>query len=112
MCTFIKRCSVLLCVAVLAAICLSPAALAARIVPGDVNGDSSIAMKDLTALRQYLAGGYSVTINTKNADVNKDGAVNVKDLIKLRRYLAGGYDETLPPPSTIDDNSTPWVPIR
>jgi len=63
---------------------------------GDLNGDGVINSKDVTLLRRYLAGGYSVTLtNELIADVNKDGVVNAKDVTILRRFLAGGYGVVL-----------------
>ena len=65
-------------------------------VPGDVNGDGTRNLKDVTLLRRYLAGGWeNVTIDTVAADVNGDGSVNLKDVTILRRSIAGGWDVTL-----------------
>ena len=58
---------------------------------GDVNGDSIIDAKDVTALRRFLAGGWNVTIADVNADTNGDGTIDAKDVTLLRRYLAGGW---------------------
>ena len=57
----------------------------------DVNGDGELDLKDVTALRRYLAGGYNVTVAEDALDVNDDGAVDLKDVTCLRRGLAGGY---------------------
>ena len=59
---------------------------------GDINDDGIVNAKDVTTLRRYLAGGWNVNINTKNADVDGDGNVNTKDVTILIRYLAGGWD--------------------
>ena len=110
----LKYMSLLLAVVVLAA-AIVPTAFAATVFPGDVDGNDAVENKDITALRQHLAGGYSVSVNEKNADANKDGSVNVKDLVLLRRYIVGGYDETLPgkyATGTSGENATPWVPIH
>ena len=109
----LKYMSLLLAVVVLAA-AIVPTAFAATIFPGDVDGNDAVESKDITALRQYLAGGYNVSINEKNADANKDSSVNVKDIVLLRRYIVGGYGVTLPDKyatGTTGGNSTPWVPI-
>ncbi|MBQ7255860.1 MAG: hypothetical protein IJS31_06435 [Oscillospiraceae bacterium] len=60
-------------------------------VTGDANGDMLVNGKDVTVLRQYLAGGYNVTIDEHAADANHDGKANGKDVTMLRQYLAGGY---------------------
>ncbi len=64
---------------------------------GDVDGNGSINVKDVTLLIRHLTGGWDVTINEVNADVNVDGIVNTKDVTILRRYLAGGWGVQLNP---------------
>lgn len=60
---------------------------------GDVNGDESIDLKDVTLMRRALAG-WDITIDESKADVNGDGSFDLKDVTVLRRYLAG-WDVTL-----------------
>lgn len=60
-------------------------------VPGDINGDTEVDLKDVTVLRRYLAGGYDVVVQQVALDVNRDGNVDLKDITHLRRALAGGY---------------------
>ncbi|MBP5304130.1 MAG: hypothetical protein J6Z00_04520 [Clostridia bacterium] len=55
---------------------------------GDVNDDGDIDMKDVLALRRFVAG-QSVTIIENRADVNSDGEIDMKDILKLRRIVAG-----------------------
>ena len=57
------------------------------IVPGDVNDDCEVDMKDVLALRKHLAGLLS-EINQDNADVNYDGLVDMKDVLMIRKVLA------------------------
>ena len=54
---------------------------------GDANGDGFMNMKDVLAVRKFLAGLDSALTN--DADVNGDGAVNMKDVLAMRRFLAG-----------------------
>ena len=60
---------------------------------GDVNGDNSVDMKDVTLMRRALAG-WDITINEEYADVNGDKSFDMKDVTILRRYLAG-WDVTI-----------------
>ncbi len=56
-------------------------------MPGDVNNDGEVNIKDVTLLKQYLAK-WNVKINETNADVTGDGVINVKDLTLLKQYIA------------------------
>ena len=56
---------------------------------GDVNGDGSVSINDVTALIDYLLSGYG-TVNTDNADVNQDGSVSINDVTVLIDYLLSG----------------------
>ena len=64
-------------------------------IPGDVNGDGIVNLKDVTLIRRSIAGGWNVTIDESAADVNGDHAVNLKDVTLIRRYIAGGWNVTL-----------------
>ena len=67
-------------------------------IPGDINGDGTVDLKDVTFVRR-LVTGYSVTANKLAADVNGDGEVTMKDVVLIRRYVvdAEGYGVTLVP---------------
>ena len=67
-------------------------------IPGDINGDGTVDLKDVTLVRR-LVTGYSVTANELAADVNGDGEVTMKDVVLIRRYVvdAEGYGVTLVP---------------
>lgn len=64
-------------------------------LPGDVNSDKTVDVKDVMLTRRYVAGGYGVTLSQSVADVNKDGSVDVKDVMLMRRAVAGGYGVVL-----------------
>lgn len=55
---------------------------------GDVNQDSSIDMKDVLALRLFLAKGTSAGFDVEAADCQYDKSVDMKDVLLLRKYLA------------------------
>ena len=55
---------------------------------GDVNGDGSVNISDVTALIDLLLGGG--TINNPAADCNGDSHVTISDVTALIDYLLGG----------------------
>ena len=64
-------------------------------LPGDVNDDGEVNLKDVVVLSRYLSGGWGVTINESNADVNGDQRLDLKDTVLLKRYLSGGWNVEL-----------------
>ena len=54
---------------------------------GDVNGDGSVNISDVTALIDYLLSGTAEGINLDAADCNEDGEVNISDAIMLINYV-------------------------
>jgi|GEM_PF-2534333 len=59
-------------------------------LPGDVNGDGDITMKDVLKIRRFIAGLDDLSPEEQAiADVNGDGDVTMKDVLKIRRYIAG-----------------------
>ena len=56
-------------------------------LPGDVNDDGEVDMRDSVLLYRYLAD-WGVPINMSNADVNADSEVDMRDSVLLYRYLA------------------------
>ena len=54
-----------------------------RIMPGDVDNDGVITIKDVTTLIDYLLGGMQELPNDLNADVNQDGIINIQDVTAL-----------------------------
>ncbi len=63
-------------------------------VPGDVNEDGMVDMRDTVALNRFLAE-WGNKINESNADVNADGLVDMRDTVLLNRYLAEWEGVTL-----------------
>ena len=47
---------------------------------GDVNGDGTLSIKDVTELINYLLAGEQPGFNAANADVNQDGKVSITDV--------------------------------
>ena len=57
---------------------------------GDVNGDGSVNISDVTALIDYLLTGNASGINLSGADCNQDSSVNISDVTSLIDYLLSG----------------------
>jgi hypothetical protein len=57
------------------------------IVKGDVNGDGSVNLKDVTKLFQYVNKQISTVQQPAAADVNGDGVLSLKDVTKLFQYV-------------------------
>lgn len=57
--------------------------------PGDVNGNGSVTIADVTALIDYLLGGSASSFDAYNADVNGDGGITIKDVTDLIDMLLG-----------------------
>lgn len=55
-------------------------------IPGDVNSDNVINMKDIVILQQYL-NDFPVDIDESASDVYFDKAINMKDIALLQQYL-------------------------
>jgi surface protein len=57
---------------------------------GDVNGDGSVNISDVTSLIDYLLSGNASGINVTAADCNQDSSVNISDVTTLIDYLLSG----------------------
>ena len=57
---------------------------------GDVNGDESVNIADVTALIDYLLSGDASGINLEAADCKQDASVNIADVTALIDYLLSG----------------------
>ena len=62
-------------------------------LPGDVDGNGKVNMKDQGLLQQYVAG-WDVEIIEAAADVDGSGKINMRDQGLLQQYVAG-WDVTL-----------------
>ena len=71
----------------------SPFALIGKYIPGDVNGDGIVNIRDASVIIR-LGAGYSVSVVEEALDVNGDGVVNIRDASAILRYCAG-YDVKL-----------------
>ncbi len=58
--------------------------------PGDVDGNGTINVEDVTALIDYLLGSSSGNFAEGNADVNGNGVINVEDVTALIDMLLNG----------------------
>jgi hypothetical protein len=58
---------------------------------GDVNGDGSVNISDVTALIDYLLSGNPSGVNLTAADCNQDSSVNISDVTALIDYLLSGH---------------------
>ena len=59
-----------------------------NVIPGDMNNDGNVNVRDLGLLQQHL-NGWDVNIVLEACDVNADGNVNVRDLGLFQQYLNG-----------------------
>ena len=57
---------------------------------GDVNGNGTVSIEDVTALVDYLINGNAAGINLDNADYNGDGKTSIDDATGLIDYLLQG----------------------
>ncbi len=55
-------------------------------IPGDVNYDGKVNMKDVTRLQKYI-NKWDVEIKEENCDVNGDNKITMKDIILLQKYI-------------------------
>ena len=59
---------------------------------GDVNGDGSVNISDVTALIDYLLTSNASGISLSGADANQDGSINISDVAALiDRLLIGSW---------------------
>ena len=57
---------------------------------GDVNGDGTVNISDVTCLISYVLGGCKSSFHIENAEMNDDGDINISDVTALiSRVLKG-----------------------
>ena len=62
-------------------------AVAEEVLRGDVNGDKTVSIADVTALIDYLLSHDASLINVNNADCNLDNGISIADVTALIDYL-------------------------
>ena len=70
---------------------------------GDVNGDKSISVTDVTFLVSYILGTNDDNFVMKNADVNGDGEVSVTDVSALVSSILSGGNSTFNVVTNLND---------
>ena len=56
---------------------------------GDVNGDGTVNVLDVTLLEKYLSKEVNLSSDQlKSADVNQDGIIDIKDLTSLKQMTS------------------------
>ena len=59
-------------------------------VPGDIDGDGDITMKDVLIMRRYIAGLIELTdAEIAKGDIDNDLDITMKDVLRARRIIAG-----------------------
>lgn len=58
------------------------------VMPGDVNGDGRVNVRDVIAVRKYIVDN-STAIDILAADVDGNGRINVRDVIAIRKIIVG-----------------------
>lgn len=71
-------------------------------IPGDVNRDKIVNMKDAVMILQYAAC-WEISIDEKAADVNADDKINSKDAALVLQYHAGWNVELFEPIKSDED---------
>ena len=66
----------------------NPGYMTLGIIIGDVNGDGTVSISDVTGMIDYLLGGTDINVDA--ADVNGDGIVSIGDVTALIDRLLSG----------------------
>jgi hypothetical protein len=57
---------------------------------GDIDGDGSVTISDVTGLIDYLLSGNATGVNLESADCDQDGNINISDVTTLIDFLLRG----------------------
>lgn len=57
---------------------------------GDIDGDGSVSISDVTGLIDYLLSGNATGVNLESADCDQDGNINISDVTTLIDFLLSG----------------------
>ena len=78
-------------------------------IEGDADGDGDVTMKDVLAVRKFIAKLLD-SIDETAADVNGDGHVDMKDVLLIRKFIANIIDsferEVVPTTTTTTTTTT------
>ncbi len=58
---------------------------------GDVNGDKTVDLADLTMLAKWLTKKITVLADPEAADIDGSGTINIIDMMLLKSYMLGKY---------------------
>ena len=58
-------------------------------MPGDVNGDGSIGIADITVLIDYLLGVEAANFVLLNADADGNGKIDIADVTRIIDMILG-----------------------
>ena len=61
------------------------------VIRGDVDGDGTVSINDVTELINVLLNGNTASLNLSAADCDRDGKVNIGDVTVLINYLITGH---------------------
>ena len=106
--------------------CVSGGVQVIDYVPGDVNSDTVVDLKDVIALVQYVSddcttnpNGFNISLAENAADVNDDGQMDLRDVILICQYVSDGcvtdpdgFNITLKPSSKCLHSDLTEVPYK
>ena len=79
---------------------------------GDVDGDGTVSIGDVSALIDYLLSGDASEVNMENAEVSGDGLININDVSTLIDYLlSGNWPPAAPQTETFTVNGVSFTMV-